>query len=229
MERLKISGLPHLVNALIIISIVSAGNGLLFSATRTLHGMSLEGHAPRFFSWCTKGGVPLWALFFSLSFCLLAFLQVNSSSPAVMNYLVDLVTCCQLINYGFTALTYRHFYSSLKKQGISRDSLPYKGRFQPYTSYLAMGGTTFMLLAGGYDLFLKDGWSVMWFFLDYGMIGFFIVAFLGWKLIFKTKYVRPGTADLGLGGLKDEIDNYEAIYVPRQLGKVDKVLNKLFE
>jgi amino acid transporter len=229
MERLKISGLPHLVNALIIISIVSAGNGLLFSATRTLHGMSLEGHAPRFFSWCTKGGVPLWALFFSLSFCLLAFLQVNSSSAAVMNYLVDLVTCCQLINYGFTALTYRHFYSSLKKQGISRDSLPYKGRFQPYTSYLAMGGTTFMLLAGGYDLFLKDEWSVMWFFLDYGMIGFFIVAFLGWKLIFKTKYVRPGTADLGLGGLKDEIDNYEAIYVPRQLGKVDKVLNKLFE
>ncbi|KAJ6027818.1 hypothetical protein N7499_001278 [Penicillium canescens] len=228
MERLKIHGLPHLVNALIMTSIFSAGNGLLFSATRTLHGMSLEGHAPRFFSWCTKSGVPLWALLFSLSFCLLAFLQVNSSSAEVMTYLVDLVTCCQLINYGFTALTYRHFYSALAKQGISRDSLPYKGRFQPYTSYLAMGGTSFMVLAGGYDLFMKDGWDVMWFFLDYGMIGFFIIAFLGWKLIFKTNYIWPGTADLSLGGLKEEIDNYEALYMPPPDGKVDKLVNKLF-
>ncbi|KAF7561115.1 hypothetical protein G7046_g3037 [Stylonectria norvegica] len=227
MQRLKISGLPHLVNALIILSIISAGNGLLFSATRTLHGMSLEGHAPRFFSKCTKGGVPVWALLFSVSFCLLAFLQVNSSSAAVMNYLVDLVTCCQLINYGFTAITYVHFYTSLKKQGISRDTLPYKGRFQPYTSYLAIGGPTFMLLAGGYDLFLTGGWSVMWFFLDYGMIGFFIVAFLGWKLIFRTKYVWPGTADLSLGGLKEEIDNYEALYQPRPSGKVAGLLKKM--
>lgn len=228
MERLKISGLPHLVNALIMTSIFSAGNGLLFTSTRTLHGMSLSGHAPRFFSKCTKGGVPIFALAFTLCFCLLAFLQVNSSSAEVMTYLVDLVTCCQMINYGFTALTYRHFYAALSKQGISRDTLPYKGRFQPYASYLAMGGTSFMLLAGGYDLFLKGGWSVMWFFLDYGMIGFFIVAFVGWKLVFKTMYVRPGTADLSLGGLKEEIDNYETIHGadrPTKSGVLDKLFN----
>jgi amino acid transporter len=67
MQRLKISGLPSLVNALIMTSILSAGNGLLYSAARTLHGMSLEGHAPRIFSRCTKQGVPIWALAFSLS------------------------------------------------------------------------------------------------------------------------------------------------------------------
>ncbi len=67
-----------------------------------------------------------------------------------------------------------------------------------------------MLLAGGYEVFLNGGWSVMWFFLDYGMIGFFILAFAFWKLVFKSKYVRPGTADLKLGGLVDEIDQYEA-------------------
>ncbi|KAJ5672017.1 amino acid permease [Penicillium longicatenatum] len=206
----------------------SAGNGLLFTSTRTLYGMSLTGHAPRFFSTCTKRGVPIFALIFTLSFCLLAFLQVNSSSAEVITYLVDLVTCCQLMNYGFTALTYRHFFSALSKQGISRDTLPYKGRFQPYTSYLAMGGTSFMILAEGYDLFLEGGWSVMWFFLDYGMIGFFIVAFLGWKLVFRTKYVRPGTADLSLGGLKEEIDNYDTIYgtdLPRKSGFLNRFFN----
>jgi amino acid transporter len=229
MQRLQISGLPHLVNALIMTSILSAGNGLLYAAARTLHGMSLEGHAPRIFSRCTKQGVPIWALLFSLSFCLLAFLQVNSSSAVVMTYLVTLITCCQMLNYGFTALTYRHFYSALKRQGISRDTLPYKGRFQPYTSYVAMGGTLFMLLAGGYDLFLKGGWSTMWFFLTYAMIGFFALAFVFWKLVFRSSYVRPGTADLSLGGLREEIDDYEATFIPREVGRAGRVLNKVFE
>ncbi|GKT97548.1 general amino acid permease [Colletotrichum tofieldiae] len=229
MNRLQIHVLPHIVNALIMTSVFSAGNGLLFSATRVLHGMSLTGYAPKIFSWCTKSGVPLYSLLFSLSFSLLAFLQLGSSSAEVLVYLVYLITCCQLLNYGFTALTYRHFYAALKKQGISRDTLPYKGRFQPYMSYIAMGGTLFMLLAAGYDLFLTGGWDVMWFFLDYGMIGFFILAFIGWKLVFKTRYVRPGTADISLGGSKEDIDQYESLYVARKPGRVGRLLNKVFE
>ena len=86
-----------------------------------------------------------------------------------------------------------------------------------------------MILAGGYDLFLTGGWSVKWFFLDYGMIGFFIISFIFWKFFFKSKYVRPGTADLSLGGLKEEIDNYEALLPPREAGAVDKVLSCIFE
>lgn len=86
-----------------------------------------------------------------------------------------------------------------------------------------------MILAGGYDVFLTGGWSVMWFFLDYGMIGFFLIAFAFWKVFFKSKYVRPGTANLSLGGLKEEIDNYEALLPPREAGAVDKVLSYIFE
>ncbi|KAH7024416.1 amino acid permease [Microdochium trichocladiopsis] len=224
MNRLQIPFLPHLVNALIMTSIFSAGNGLLFSATRVLHGMSLTGYAPKVFSKCTKGGVPVYALAFALSFCLLAFLQASSSSAKVLTYLVDLVTCCQLLNYGFTAFTYRHFYSALKKQGIDRGALPYKGRFQPYTSYVAMGGTAIMLFFSGYYLFTDGGWDVMWFFLNYGMIIFFVLAAGGWKLLKKSRYVKPGTADLSMGGLKEEIDTYEALLVPGQTSKVSKWL-----
>lgn len=229
MQRLNIGVLPDIVNALIMTSIISAGNGLLFAATRTLHGMSLQGHAPKLFSKCTNAGVPIYALLFSLMFTLLAFLQSSNSSVEVMNYLIYLVTCCQLINYLCTAVTYRHFYSALKKQGIDRNTLPYKGRLQPYTSYVAMFGTTFMMLASGYTLFMTGGWDVMWFFLDYGMIGFFIVAFVFWKIFRRSTYVRPGNADISLGGLKEEIDNYELLYVPRPRSTASRWFNKVFE
>ncbi|TVY42493.1 General amino acid permease [Lachnellula occidentalis] len=229
MQRLDISGLADLVNALIMTSVFSAGNGILFSATRTLYGMSLKGEAPRCLSNCTKAGIPLYCLGVSISFCLLAFLQISSSSSAVLGYLVDLVTACQLINYMCTAITYRHFYAALKAQGISRDSLPYKGRFQPYTSYFAIGGCLFMILASGYYLFLDGAWDIMYFFLTYAMLGFFFLAAIFWKVVKRTTYVKPGTADLELDGQKQEIDVYEAIYTPSESGKQGGFFNRMFE
>jgi amino acid transporter len=42
--------------------------------------------------------------------------------------------------------------------------------------------------------------------------------------VFKSTYVWPGTADLSLGGLKEEIDNYEAMFIPRESGRVERML-----
>lgn len=224
MNRLQVHFLPHLTNALILTSVFSAGNALLFSATRVLHGMSLLGYAPGIFSKCTRNGVSIYALLFALSFCLLAFLQSSSSSAKVLTYLVDLVTCCQLLNYGFTTFTYWHFYKALEKQGVDRATLPYRGRFQLYTAYVAMGGTAVMLSFNGYYLFVDGGCDVMWFLLTYAMILFFVLAAAGWKIVKKTRYVRPGTADINLGSTKEEIDNYEALLVPREKSRVSKWL-----
>lgn len=58
MQRLGIAGLGSVVNAGIMISLVSAGDALLFAATRTLHGMAVDGKAPRIFLKCTKKGIP---------------------------------------------------------------------------------------------------------------------------------------------------------------------------
>lgn len=92
MDRLNISGLPHLVNALILFSVFSAGNGDTFAAARALYGLALDGQAPRFLTKCTKAGVPYFAVSVALLFSLLGFLAINSSSVAVLNYLVDLIT-----------------------------------------------------------------------------------------------------------------------------------------
>lgn len=99
MNRLKVSGLQHLVNALIMTSVLSSGNGILFAATRTLYGMALDGTAPQIFSKTLKNGVPICAVLMALAFCCLSFLQVKSSSAQVLTWLVDLITACQLLNY----------------------------------------------------------------------------------------------------------------------------------
>ncbi|KAF2090524.1 general amino acid permease [Saccharata proteae CBS 121410] len=228
MNRLHISILPDIVNALIMTSVLSSGNGILFAATRTLHGMALNGTAPPIFAKTVRSsGVPVYAVCAGLAFCLLAFLQVSTASAEVLTWLVDLITACQLLNYFAVALTYRHFYGALKAQNVSRDTLPYKGKFQPYTSYIAMAGTGVMLLLLGYDLFVAGGWSVKYFFLDYTMIPVFVVAFGGWKLWRGTRYVRMGEADLSVGGLVGEIDAYEgSVEVRKERGILSGILGR---
>ena len=229
MGRLGIGGLPDVVNALIMTSVLSAGDYLVFAAARTLHGMALEGNAPNVFSKCTKAGVPWVAVVVALCFCLLAFLQVAHASAVVLGWLVDFITACYLLNYVGTCITYLHFFAALRAQGIDRNTLPYKGKFQPYTAWFAVCGTSIMTLLLGYSLFIHGHWDLTSFFLNYVMVGFVIIAAVFWKIFKRTKYVKPGTADLGLGGIKREIDLYEEMYVPPKRGRVSNWFNRLFE
>jgi amino acid transporter len=229
MNRFGIQVLPDIVNALIMTSVFSAGNNLVFSATRTIYGMALEGRAPAFFTTCSKAGLPYYAVVASMAFCVLGFLQVSHSSAQVLSWLVNCITASYLLNYFGTCITYLHFYASVKKQGLDRNTFAYKGRLQPFTAWYAVCGTGIMTLILGYNLFLSGGWDLASFFLDYVMIAFFIITFTFWKFFKRTRYVRPGTADLNLGGLKQEIDDYEDSYVPSRRGKAGRIFNRFFE
>lgn len=229
MQRLKISGLPHFFNAIVMTSVFSAGNGYVFSSSRSLYSMALAGRAPKIFTKTIGSGVPIYAVLMCLCFCLLALLNVNDDSAKVMGYFIDLVTTNQLLCYMTTCIAYVYFYYAMKRQGRSRDSLPYKGRFQPYIAYVCIFATVLMMLLLGFNIFFPGQWDVKWFFLDYTFLFLYPIAFVAWKLIKKTKYHPLGTADLGLGGDVQEIDDYEDLVEVRPLqgwsGWVEKIFN----
>lgn len=229
MVKFGIKGLPDLVNVLILTSVLSAGNNVVYSAARTLHGMAMDGKAPKILAKCNKMGVPYYAVGLSLAFGLLSLLQLSKSSSNVLDWLVGIVTASYLLNYIGTIITYLHFYASLKKQGIDRNTLPYKGFLQPYASWYALVGASLITLALGYDVFIHGHWDTTKFFTSYTMVALFPIAFVGWKLVFRTKYVKPGTADLQLGRTKKEIDEYEMLYEKPRRGKISNYLNSFFE
>ena len=107
MQRLQIGVLPHIVNALVLTSIFSAGNNYVYCASRTLLGLSLEGKAPRFLSRCTSEGVPIYCVGIAIGVgslgehcdydilvrtrfqTLEAFLQVSNNSAVVLQWRVS--------------------------------------------------------------------------------------------------------------------------------------------
>lgn len=162
MKNLGVSGLPHLVNALLVTSIFSAGNTYTYCATRSLYGLALEGRAPKFLRYCTKQGVPLACFCVVMCFPCLAFLQLGNGSEKVLTWLVNLVTAGGLINYIVMATTYIFFYKACKAQGLDRRTLPYRGWFQPYSAYIGLAWMIIMVFCYGYSSFKP--WSVDSFF-----------------------------------------------------------------
>lgn len=79
MQNLGIGGLPHLVNALMVTSIFSAGNTYTYAATRTLYSLALEGRAPKLLRKCTRTGVPIFCFLITMCFPFLAFLQLGGN------------------------------------------------------------------------------------------------------------------------------------------------------
>lgn len=72
--------LNHVINAAILLFVMSAANSDLYIGSRTLYGLAVEGKAPRIFARVNRMGVPYPALILCTAFCGLVFLNVSSSS-----------------------------------------------------------------------------------------------------------------------------------------------------
>lgn len=154
--------LPDIFNAVLLITIISAGNSNIYCGSRVLYGLAQAGVAPKWFRLTTKHGVPYVAVIFTSLFGLLAFLVLSNDGSTVFDWLLNITAVAGLISWGWISATHLKFMSVLKSRGISRDSLPFKAMLMPYLSQYATC-TIFVLV------FLQ-GFSCFW---DITASGFF--------------------------------------------------------
>lgn len=56
---------------------------------------------------------------------------------------------------------------------------------------------------------------------------FYVIMFLGWKIIKKSKFIHPKDVDLTLGESKNEVDDYEMIMEEKPVGKAEQIMLKV--
>lgn len=216
MGSLGINVLPHIVNFLILTSIFSAGNTYTYAATRALYSLALEGRAPKFLRYCNKSGVPIWCFCVVMCFPFLSFLQVANGSAKVLGWFISIVTGGGLITYLVMSITYINYYKACQVQGVNRKTeRPYFGYFQPYCAYIALAVQSLVLLTYGYYAF-RPKWDVQVFFQNYSMQILAVLLYGGWKLIKRTRYVKPSEVDLVWQ--RPAIDAYENTFTDAPIG-----------
>ncbi|KAM3070855.1 hypothetical protein ACMFMG_009773 [Clarireedia jacksonii] len=208
MQNLGIGVLPHITNALLVTSIFSAGNSYVYCATRTLYGLSLDGHAPRFLRKCTRRGVPIYCFAITMIFPFLSFLAVGSSSGQVITWLANLTEASQIMDFICMCIIYLFFYRALRAQGVDRKTLPYRGWGQPWCAWAGLVAMVGTVGGYGYTTFLPGWFDLGTFFSYYTMVFVCPILYISWKVLKRTRVVRPEEADLLWE--RPVIDAYEA-------------------
>ncbi|GMG20173.1 unnamed protein product [Ambrosiozyma monospora] len=225
-KNANIDGLPHVINACILIFIFSATNSDLYIATRNLYGLSANGMLPKIFSKTNKNGVPIYSLAFAASFCLLAFMACSSSSKEVFNYFVKVVSILGLLTWISILVTYLYFLKAVKAQGYNRKrDFVYYAPLQPYGAWIALFICCLIAITKNFTVFIH-GFEYKSFITGYIGIPIYLIAIFGWKIIKKTKTVKPEEADLVtykdvIDAETEEFERLEAEKVAERNGKKD--------
>ena len=212
-----ITGLPSVINAVVLTSAWSAGNSFFYASSRVLYATALDGKAPHFLCY-EKYGVPYACVAVTALLSCLVYLNVNNSASDVFFWFSNLSSVSTLIVWASICITYLRWHACLKYNGISRDSLPYKSPFQPFLAWFAICFCSVVAFFNGFDAFFPGRFSAKTFLPPYIDLPIFACLFLGYKVVKRTKFRKVSEMDIWSG--KAEIDAQEPLWpqrVPRNV------------
>ncbi|TWS19206.1 amino acid permease [Tsukamurella asaccharolytica] len=197
----KLAGIDaaaSIMNAVILIAILSAGNASLFAATRALYGLGVEGNAPRIFAKVSKSsGVPYVATAATVAIGALCFLTSFVGDGAAYTVLVAASSVAGFVTWIGIAWAHYRFRKAWNAQGRSLDELPYKAWLYPAGPIVALIMSV-SVIAGQYYVAVRGGESggLGLLLTTYAALILFLGLWWGHKLITKSPTVDPKTADL---------------------------------
>lgn len=168
--------LPDIFNAVILTTIISAGNSNIYFGSRILYGLAEAKVAPRIFLKSTPSGVPWFAVCFTAAFGALGYLAVSDRGNEAFNWLLSISGTAGLIAWAMISFSHIRFMNILRSRGISRDSLPFKAKFMPAFAHYAFAAFVIISFIQGFGVFFE--WDVTNFFVNYISLILFVVTWI---------------------------------------------------
>ncbi|SNT46090.1 lysine-specific permease [Bacillus sp. OK838] len=188
-EKVGLAFAASVMNAIILTAVLSAGNSSLYVTSRMLYSMANEGLAPRIFGKLNKRGVPIWGLIVTSLVGMLAFFASVFGDGVIYIWLMNAVGVTGFIFWLGIAASHYRFRKAYIAQGYSLDDLPYLSKWFPFGPIFSFALCFFVLMAQNYQAFLGD--TINWASVVATYIGipFFLVMWLGYKFVKKTKVI----------------------------------------
>ncbi|CEO31455.1 amino acid permease [Paraclostridium sordellii] len=195
-EKAGIAGAASLMNAVILTSVLSAGNSGMYASTRMLHSMATEGLAPKIFARTNKRGVPVNALVLTTIVASACFLTGVFAESTVYVWLVAASGLAGFIAWVGIAICHYRFRKAYIHQGHSLSELKFKAKWYPFGPILALLMCFVIILGQGYSCITEHG--VDWHSLIASYIGIplFFALYIGYKIKHKTKVISLDDVDL---------------------------------
>jgi amino acid transporter len=217
-----ISGLPSVMNCVILIAVLSVGNSSIYGSSRTLAALAEQGQAPRILAYIDRQGRPLVAIILASVLGLLCYVVAGGQQTAntALNWLYSLSGLSSIFTWGSICLAHIRFRSAWKKQGYSLDELAFRSQVGVYGSWLGFILNVLVLIAQFWTAAWPIGYGsdtantrVQDFFLDYLAFPVVILFYIPYKIYYRTPFMTTSKMDLQTG--RRELDSAALIEADR--------------
>jgi len=215
--RAGIKVLPGLLNAIIMICVISVGTSSLYASSRMLMYMATVKMAPRIFARTDKAGRPITALILTSVVGIgLSFLNVSNTGAIVFGWFSSLSGNAFFLFWLTIFMCNLPWREAMKAQGVDmlNEAYGYRQWGYPFTPIIGFILVFYMLVCSGYTSIwpLSGSPNVVTFFADYIGIPVFIVMWAGWKLWHRTWWFCIKSTEVKL-----DVDRRFAIDHPEEI------------
>lgn len=127
--------LPHIMNAVVLVAVLSVGNSSVYGCSRTLASMAIQGQLPKVVGYIDRMGRPLVAIMITNVVGLLCFLAATNDMSTVFTWLFSMCSLAAFTTWGMICLAHIRFRWALHAQNRTTDEVPYEAQLGIYGSY----------------------------------------------------------------------------------------------
>ncbi|KAG1458647.1 hypothetical protein G6F56_006349 [Rhizopus delemar] len=193
-----------MMNAVILITMISAGNSGVYSSSRTLLSLANDGYAPKFFTRVNRFGIPIWSVLATCAIGCLAFLTSLFGSGVVFNWLTCLTSLAGLITWVSISITHVRFRQGYLSQGRSLSALPYVAPLFPLCDIIVIVIGTIIIFGQGYSTFIAPITASNVISSYIGLI-LAVVLYVGHKIWKRPGFVKNSEMDFETGTIQETV------------------------
>ncbi|KAK4983793.1 histidine permease [Elasticomyces elasticus] len=203
-----ISGLPSVMNVVIMIAVLSVGNSAVYGSSRTLAALADQGQAPKILGYIDRSGRPLVSILVASSIGFLCYLVAAGSDTRNMafNWMLAISGLSSIFTWGSICLCHIRFRKAWKVQGRHLDELAFRSQPGVIGSWIGFIFNCLILVAQFWTGFAPVGWKSLTpnevaqnFFEAYLSVPIIMTFYIVFKLWKKTPIRRSHTIDLVSG------------------------------
>ena len=213
-----IAGLPSVMNVVIMIAVLSVGNSSIYGSSRTLAALADQHQAPRILGYIDRRGRPIVAVAFASVLGLLAYIAGSSAEEDVFNWLLAISGLSSIFTWGSICLAHIRFRKGWRVQGHSLDELAFRSQPGVVGSWIGFVLNCLVLVAEFWTSIWPTGYvgqtageaTENFFEGGYLAAAIVVVMYIGYKVIYRTPFVRSHNMDLHTGRREMNIEQLVA-------------------
>jgi amino acid transporter len=201
-----IQGLDSVMNAVIMIAVLSVANSSMYGSTRTLVALAQQGQAPKILGFVDRKGRPLVSIALAAAIGFLAFLYLSPVQGPAFNWLLALSGLSSIFTWASICYAHIRFRKAWLQQGNLLSDLVYQSPIGSIGSWIGLISFVLILIAQFWVAIEPSGSSrstpaemAANFFEAYLALPV-VLAFYGfYKIFYRTSFVRIKDIDLNTG------------------------------